>query len=69
MSGRHQAVWINHVYSTYLPCEVGVHQGSIWGPLIILLFINDLSYSLNCDLEQYADDTTLSSARKQADFD
>ena len=60
VSGRLQSVWIDHCFSNYLPCEVGVPQGSILGPLIFLIFINDLSYSLKSDVEQYADDTTVS---------
>ena len=51
---------IDHCFSSYKPCEVGVPQGSILGPLIFLIFINDLSYSLTSDIEQYADDTTVS---------
>ena len=60
MSMRFQAVWIDHCFSSYKPCEVGVPQGSILGPLIFLLFINDLSYVVNSDIQQYADDTTVS---------
>ena len=33
MSDRYQSVWIDHVYSQCLPCEVGVPQGSNLGPL------------------------------------
>ena len=60
MSNRYQAVWIDNTLSDFLPCEVGVPQGSILGPLIFLLYINDLSYEMDCDSDQYADDTTLS---------
>ena len=62
LSERHQAVWIDHCYSSYLPCNFGVPQGSILGPLIFLIFVNDLAYHLTCPLEQYADDTTLSAS-------
>ena len=37
------------------------------GPLIFLLFVNDLSYLLTCDKHQYADDTTLSATDKNMD--
>ena len=59
LTGRKQWVWIDHVLSDYLDCEVGVPQGSILGPLLFLIFYNDLPYSLPCDIDAYADDSTL----------
>ena len=64
MSGRYQSVWIDHVYSPCLPCEVGVPQGSNLGPLFFLIFANDLPSLLNCDMIQYADDSTLTTSGK-----
>ena len=64
LSDRYQSVWIDHVYSPCLPCEVGVLQGSTLGPLFFLIFANDLPFQLNCDMTQYADDSTLSTSGK-----
>ena len=59
LTNRYQAVWIDHTTSEFLPLDVGVPQGSNLGPLFFLIFVNDLSFLLTCDVEQYADDTTL----------
>ena len=61
LTGRFQAVWIDHVMSDFLPTEVGVPQGSNLGPLLFLIYFNDLPQFLTCDVEAYADDTSMSS--------
>ena len=66
LTDRFQAVWIDHTMSSYLPCSVGVPQGSILGPLLFMLFVNDLPFILDCGVEIYADDTTLTSANKNS---
>ena len=57
---RYQAVWIDHTLSEFLHCDVGVPQGSNLGPLFFLIYFNDLPGSLDCNVDNYADDTTLS---------
>ena len=56
---RSLAVWIDHVLSSQLQCDVGLPQGSNLGPLFFMLYVNDLQSVLSCSMDQYADDSTI----------
>ena len=59
LSGRVQRVTLNGYNSMWKRIEAGVPQGSILGPLLFLIFINDLPENLESVTKIFADDTSL----------
>ena len=59
LTNRMQCIVQNNSMSSMQPIKGGVPQGSALGPVLFLLFINDLPLFINeAYLEMYADDTT-----------
>ena len=59
LSFRKQRVVLNGQASPWVSIEAGVPQGSILGPLLFLIYINDLSDDLSTTAKLFADDTSL----------
>jgi hypothetical protein len=59
LQNRTQRVTINGCPSKIKSLKAGVPQSSVLGPLLFILYINDLVDEVNLDLRIYADDTTL----------
>ena len=52
-------IQVNKTFSKKGDTNCGVPQGSILGPLLFLIYVNDMSQAVECDLFLYADDSCL----------
>ena len=56
---RFQRVLLNGQTSSWRPVLAGIHQVSIMGPLLFLIYIDDLPNKLKSNVKLFADDTFL----------
>ena len=59
LDGRKQRVVLQGVESKWNFIKAGVPQGSILGPLLFLIFINDIVTEIGSSIRLFADDTSL----------
>ena len=59
LANRKQGVCLNGYASSWLTPNAGVPQGSILGPLLFIIYINDIVNNIRTNIRLFADDTTL----------
>jgi hypothetical protein len=59
LSERKRRVVINNSTSSWRDINAGVPQGSILGPLLFIVFINDILTDINLTKKLFVDDTSL----------
>ena len=58
LKDRKQRVVLNGWNSSWANVEAGIPQGSILGPLLFLIYINDLPDNLSANVILFADNTS-----------
>jgi hypothetical protein len=59
LTNRRQRVILPGTSSDWSAINAGVPQGSILGPLLFLVYINDIVSEIHCNIRLFADDTSL----------
>ena len=59
LTSRKQRVLLDGESSDYVPVTSGVPQGTVLGPLLFLIYINDIIENITSKLKLFADDCLL----------
>ena len=65
--GGQQCVVLNNIQSSWSTVTSGVPQGSVLGPLLFTIFVNDIPHIVRSDVYLFADDIKLSRTIKSSD--
>ena len=68
LSSRNQQFALRGVSSNWQPVTSGVPQGSVLGPLLFLIYINDIAEGMEGQIINFADDSKLYRAIKNEQY-
>ena len=67
LSDRRMRIMVRGEYSEWVDVISGVPQGSVLGPILFLIYVNDIPEMVNCSIKMFADDTKLFRTVKSID--
>ena len=67
LSNRRQRVCVEGELSEWAPVKSGVPQGSVLGPLLFLIYINDIDEDIISKCEKFADDSKVAKVVNNTD--
>ena len=67
LSDRRMRIMVRGEYSEWVDVISGVPQGSVLGPILFLITVNDIPEMVNCSIQMFADDTKLFRTVKSID--
>ena len=59
LSNRSQQVQVKGSLSDWAMVKSGVPQGSVLGPVLFLIYVNDIDEKVTCNISKFADDTKI----------